>query len=701
VKRYCEISCHAVVVTAFFALAMTGRLDMLAIGVFTPVFAISLYRAFRQLPPLLTARGAFYLSCIYPVVAFFDLGVFSGSLIGSAVHMVLFLELVKLHQEKFDRDYLYLIILAFLKILAASSLTVDVSFVGTLLLFVVALVAMLISLDIYRSERESRMTTREAALALSTVSVWTTLWIVLLGGALFFVIPRVGTGYFTRASIPQLLLTGFTDTVELGEIGELKQNSSIVMHARRITGTPYAVLKWRGIALDTFDGIRWSKDNKSRRTVRQENSNYIFRREPARGELVTYDILLEPIATTVLFGPYEVKQISGRLIPGTEIDNDGAVFTRFQQSQRLQYRVQSQIVNRLASRKDTATGNVALPEEVRAAYLQLPANLDPRVIALAQEITRDAETPLAKTVRIEDYLRRNYQYTLALTWDPGDDPLSTFLFRTRSGHCEYFASAMAVLLRASGVHTRVVNGFLMGEYNPVGDAYIIRQSDAHSWIEVYLPDSGWTEFDPTPAGGNQPGDGLLAQLHNYADAVGFFWNTYILTYDTDSQGQLFHNAQESVEKFQANLKSRREKLALGIQSYVNRFSQGIRSAFSGGGEWTFALSAFAVILIYLMRQDLRSRWWLYQLRRTGHVDGRIVTALFHRAVSLAQRKGPRRRDSQTWREWLGTVSHDQRRTVLQRALEVFERSKYGHQASSPADVAVMQEAVRELRSLLQ
>ena len=697
-KRYCEISCHAVVVTAFFALAMTGRLDMLAIAVFTPVFAISLYRAFRQLPPLLNARRAFYLSCIYPLVALLDLSVFSGSLIASAVHMVLFLELVKLHQEKFDRDYLYLIILAFLKILAASSLTVDISFVGTLLLFVVALVAMLISLDIYRSERESRMTTREAALALSSVSVWTTLWIVLLGGALFFVIPRVGTGYFTRASVPQLLLTGFTDSVQLGEIGQLKQNPATVMHARRIQGTRHAVLKWRGIALDTFDGVRWSKDSNSRRTVRQENSNYIFRREPARGELVTYDLLLEPLATNVLFGPYQVRQISGRLIPGAEIDNDGAIFTRFQQSQRLQYRVQSQIVNRAAFEVNAAVDN-ALPDQAR--YLQLPEDLDPRIKALALEITRDAQTPLEKTVRVEDYLRRNHAYTLALTWDPGDQPLSAFLVGGRSGHCEYFASAMAVLLRASGVPTRVVNGFLMGEYNPVGDTYIIRQSDAHSWVEVYLPGSEWTEFDPTPAGGNQPGDGLFAQLHNYADAIGFFWNTYILTYDTDSQGQLFHNAQESVEKFQANLKSRREKLALATQILVNGFFDTIRNAFSAGGDWTFALSVIAAILLYGRRDYLRSQWWLFRLRRTGRVDGRIITALFHRAVSLAQKKGPRRRDSQTWREWLGTVSHEERRTVLQRALEVFERSKYGHQASSPADVAVLQEAVRELRSLLQ
>lgn len=130
---------------------------------------------------------------------------------------------------------------------------------------------------------------------------------------------------------------------------------------------------------------------------------------------------------------------------------------------------------------------------------------------------------------------------------------------------------MAVLLRAAGVPTRLVNGFLMGEYNPVGDAYIVRQSDAHSWVEVYLPRNGWTEFDPTPGDANQHDNGLIAQLSNYADAVGLFWNTYILTYDTDSQALLFKSAQESVQKIQKSLQKRSERWALATQGFADRF----------------------------------------------------------------------------------------------------------------------------------
>jgi len=701
VKRYCEISVHVLVGTAFVALALTGRLDLPAIAIFIPVWGISFYRAIRGLPGVLTGRGAFYLSCGYVAISVLDVSSYSRSLIGAAVHMVLFLELVKLHQEKSHRDYLYLVILAFLKILAASSLTVDISFVGTLLLFLVALVSTLMSYDIYRSEQKTRINPREVAVALGSMSMWTTMGIIVIGAGLFFLIPRVGTGYFTRASAPPLLLTGFSESVELGQIGNLKQSSAVVMHAQLIEGTAFAVLKWRGVVLETFNGVTWSRNRRRREHLNAENGNYVLRKDPAKGELMTYDILLEPIATTALFGPFQVRQVAGRQIPGIDKDADGAIFTRVQQGQRLQYRVQSELVNMPTARTRGTTNAPPLSADAQAIYLRLPNTLSPRIRELAAEITRDARSPLEKAVKIETYLRVKYKYSLDLTWNPGTDPLEEFLFTAQSGHCEYFASAMAVLLRAAGVPTRLVNGFLMGEYNPVSNTYIIRQSDAHSWVEVYLPETGWKEFDPTLPADDQLDTGLIAQLHNYADAVGFFWNTYVLTYDSDSQGQLFQQAQDSVEKLHADLQSRKDYWMIWAQIAVERVSARVRQSIQSGAIWLYAGILLASILVYRKRQELWNRWWLFRLQRTGRVDARIIDALFYRAVSIVGKNGPRRLQSETWREWIGIVPHDGCRTILHRALEVFERSRYGPDPSSPADVATLQEAVRELRSLLQ
>src|SRR6266567_1874550 len=130
------------------------------------------------------------------------------------------------------------------------------------------------------------------------------------------------------------------------------------------------------------------------------------------------------------------------------------------------------------------------PSDISAAYLQLP-ELDPRIPELTSQITKNAPTPFDKAVAIENYLRTRFTYTLKLTGRPGDHPLAHFLFETRAGHCEYFASAMAIMLRTLGIPTREVNGFLPGEYNDLGGDYIVRASDAHSWVEVYFPGNGW------------------------------------------------------------------------------------------------------------------------------------------------------------------------------------------------------------------
>jgi transglutaminase-like putative cysteine protease len=688
------------VATAFFGLAMTGRLDPLSLVVFPPGFAFGLYRTIRRLPSLLNPRRAFHLSWMFLLLSALDFAVFSRSLIGASIHMVLFLELVKLHQEKSDRDYLYLIILAFLKILAASSLTVDMSFAGTLLIFVAALVSTLTSLEIHRSERDSRMSMREAAAALSSVNIWTTLCIVLIAAGLFFIIPRVGTGFFSQASMPPLLLTGFSDSVELGQIGKLKQSSSIVMHAQRVEGPPFSVLKWRGGAMDGFDGTRWFKQDRTRRNIRPENSTYILRSEPARGELVTYDILLEPLATTTLFAPHQVRQIYGKRIPGIEVDHDGALHARYQRSDRLQYQVQSEIFKDIPAEERVET-EPDLPENLKAVYLQLPGNLDPRIRRLAEEITSGVQSPLEKARRVETHLGRNFEYTLQLTWNPGADPLGAFLFEAKSGHCEYFASSMAILLRAAGVPTRIVNGFLMGEYNPVGNAYIVRQSDAHAWVEVYLPGSGWTEFDPTPAGANQLETGLAAQFMHYVDALGLFWNTYVLTYDTDSQGKLVHTAHERLDKVRKGLEAQRDALVVAATTRVSHFLVSAENVLDGAVAWICIAILLAALVIYRKRQDLQNRWWLFRLRQTGRIDGRMIGSLFHSAVRLAERRETQRRNSQTWREWIDGMSHTERRSILQRALDVFEKTRYGAVPSSAGDVAILQQAVRDLRSLIQ
>src|SRR5690606_4697902 len=128
-----------------------------------------------------------------------------------------------------------------------------------------------------------------------------------------------------------------------------------------------------------------------------------------------------------------------------------------------------------------------------------PPNLHPRIRELAESVAgKHRESPRLAARTLETALRTGYQYHLESTSGAAADPLYDFLFVSKRGHCEFYSTAMVVMLRALGVPARNVTGFVGGTFNRFGDFYAVRQGDAHSWVEAYLPGRGWTRFDPTP-----------------------------------------------------------------------------------------------------------------------------------------------------------------------------------------------------------
>ena len=697
-ERYFQISFHALILTAFIALVETGRLDVGSILLFLVFFAVTANRALKGRPPLLTARGAFFLSLGYIFFFALDSLILSGSFISAIIHLVLFLEIAKLAQKKEDKDYLYLILLSFLQILAASSLTIDMSFVFTLFFFLIALVSTLMSFDIYRSQRE----TSDRGLVpidgpLGGMSVWATVWIIIVGVALFFAMPRIGTGYFSRAATQALLLSGFTDTVELGTIGEVKLSSALVMRTRVIDGSPSAVPKWRGLALDTFDGRTWSKSRRRRQAVRgSRNDQYLIQSPTGTGEQVRFEVFLEPLATPTLFGPHIIRSITGDF-RGLERDNADGVYQRIRAVRRTQYEVLSEIpLRNTTSEIDDETD--VLPDNADR-YLQLPLELDPRIVDLAETVTTGGDTVLEKASLVETYLRTNHAYSLELTWDPGEQPLSTFLFEARAGHCEYFASSMAILLRTVGIPTRMVNGFLAGEYNSIGNSYIVRQSDAHSWVEVFVPGQGWIDFDPTPPDPNRNEISMLVLFSHYLDAAELFWNAYILTYDTGTQLQLFRNAQDTIQSARSSLQSRSESWAAMSQAVSDRVSARIREVVETRWFWSLVLVGVLLGLGVKYRSTIRTNWKIWNLRfGRGDADRDVVTQLFYRVAALGGRRSGARLPHQTWRGWLAELPDERPKRLIGVALKVFEKARYGSSPVTAEEYAHLEETIQQLKS---
>ena len=189
-----------------------------------------------------------------------------------------------------------------------------------------------------------------------------------------------------------------------------------------------------------------------------------------------------------------------------------------------------------------------IPAAVQARYLQLPP-LDPRIPALARQMSAGKASPADRARAIEEHLQHDYGYTLELPKTAVSDPVAYFLFTRKKGHCEYFASAMAVMLRSMGIPARMVTGFQSGLLNPITDLYVIRASDAHSWVEAYLPGSGWTTFDPTPADPNPPSQSLWTTLGFYADAADTFWQDWVVSYDLGRQLALADKMEQSSSRF--------------------------------------------------------------------------------------------------------------------------------------------------------
>jgi transglutaminase-like putative cysteine protease len=178
-------------------------------------------------------------------------------------------------------------------------------------------------------------------------------------------------------------------------------------------------------------------------------------------------------------------------------------------------------------------------------YLQLPAEITPRTRALAHQITDGIAGEYDRAAAIQQWLDDNLGYTLDLP-DPGrDEPLDYFLFESHRGHCEYFASAFAILAREAGIPVRQVNGFLGGEWNEYQGYVAVRAGDAHSWDEVYFPGRGWVTFDPTPPSRHDPlgrGDtGWRAKLGRFLDTLKFQWTKWVIEYDLVAQLSLFRD----------------------------------------------------------------------------------------------------------------------------------------------------------------
>jgi protein-glutamine gamma-glutamyltransferase len=332
--------------------------------------------------------------------------------------------------------------------------------------------------------------------------------------------------------------TGLSDTMEPGTISHLSQSDAIAFRAKFRGPRPRNnQLYWRGPVLTHFDGRSWSApDPRVRREMRFD----------ARGEPIDYEITLEAHNRHWLYA----LDMPAATPPNARITSEYQIISLVPVRTRLRYDMRSYPAYQ-------ATGGGG-DRELREA-LELPPGFNPRAQALAHE-WRSASTDDTGVVRQAlQYFRSNgFVYTLepALL---GRDTVDEFLFNTREGFCEHYASSFVFLMRAAGVPARVVTGYQGGNVNPVDDYMIVRDSDAHAWAEVWLGSQGWVRIDPTaaaapirvergiaesvPQSGTLPlmirqNLGWLRSLRNSWDALANQWNQWVLGYNPERQREM-------------------------------------------------------------------------------------------------------------------------------------------------------------------
>ncbi len=471
------------------------------------------------------------------------------------------------------RDDLQMLLVAVFLVLAAI-ITSSMLIVGALLiLFVPLLCYTAMALQIEgalsfglrdRDEIEVREQARREHARGPIFGVFATALLLILGISVvaFVLLPRgIGSDAIEGLARPVMgRATGFRNSVELGRGGLISTDQTIVMEVEirdprtdHSLGANGRVFHLRGTALNTYENGRWDRTTEDRLlTSRQAGSRYDFKdyfgdRENHAGEADLKQVVhLTPNASDggILFTVWRpiridfVEHQQGTLVV------DGSKRTASLEDSK----------SKLTEYEVLSKASVVAPLEL-SSRLTPPATFEnPAVGSIAAKVLEDAGIEPEYDLRpvsadhlaageIERWLAETggFAYTLDVpSAEAGDDPIEWFLTESKVGHCEYFASAMAAMCRSVGINSRVVTGYLLGEYDPARERYVVRRANAHAWVEVETYPGNWVTFDPTPnvTGLHVPDARKFRLMRKFLDAVDGFWLSSVVSFDESNQMKL-------------------------------------------------------------------------------------------------------------------------------------------------------------------
>jgi len=561
---------------------------------------IWLYRNNRFRPlPRYVANGITLLFALWLVLR---VRAVAGPPILAIGEFLVFLQLVKLFEQRGNRDLAQLLILSLLLMVAAAistaSLLFGLMFVAYLFLSLYCCLLFHLKTETDHAKaalgvdeskinpttlrQDQRFLTRSMRRLTGLVSTFA----VIMAMLVFLFFPR-GTGAGVIGNLafrPQQAMTGFSDSVSFQDVARITQNEAEVAYVTVTkNGRPWGAgqtLYLRGSAPDTYvsdpnDADRW-KWIRTTATAQQSDviptisggQDYPLSTPPDDSDRYTQNIRLLPIGSNTIFAmPGLVSFRPSRDMRLSRGLADDVLQVQEPVNNELNYTVVSTnaatIPTDRPSRESLADRTIRMatpsrndtprtypvPAEIKAfAVRDDVCGTDARGNLAQQRLKLNQISPLDEAIakNFEHYLQTNYKYTLDLTdvnLVKDKDPLVQFLTDFKKGHCEYFAGAMALMCQSIGMKARVVVGFKCDEFNTLGSYFLVKQSHAHAWTEVLTP-AGWEQFDPTTsneAGGGAKAQSLWKQFRNVLSYLEYTWGNKVVNYDSESRTNLIQN----------------------------------------------------------------------------------------------------------------------------------------------------------------
>jgi hypothetical protein len=675
VERVFQFSLLGLIATAWFALAGSGYLDRPTLLL---TLAGLLFRAAMTAGVIrfeIPLRAISVLALSY--VAFFPLDLYyiSRDFLTTTVHGICFLATVKILTAQSNRDFAYMGVISFIELIAAALLSAQSSFFTCLALYVVFAIAAFTSAELRRgfAAREPQIAPAPSGIAwrLAVVAVAATGGILVLTLGLFLLIPR--TARMAAMLLPRgPRLTGFSNIVDLGGFGKVSRDDRPVLHILSYTRALPADLKWRGSALSRFDGRRWWEPRQPARVIPTVRGAAqiadLSQRSRRDGRRLLYRVDIQNSGTGTLF-------IAG--IP--EFVNADVPTLLLTPEDSLRLVPGSQVQRYEVAAHSGPPLPVPLTAEEKARYLELPP-LDVRIFALARQWAGD-NPPLDRALGIERHLRTDFKYVLDGPEKPVRDPLADFLFVRREGYCEYFASAMAVMLRAEGIPARVATGFQSGYFNNVSGLYVVRASDAHAWVEGWIEGRGWMTFDPTPPDTGAERPRLLSALNMYLDAADHAWREWIVSYDINHQVAM-------AARFEAALRRWNHPGTSADRHWTAAITSAIKNWGTTWGTPALTILLIAGVSVFFaprLFREWRKRAQLRKIMRSGGSPS-DASLLYERMLEIVARRGFQKPAWFTPAEFARYYSGEEKGQVAEFT-EIYNSVRFGGDAAAASRLA--------------